>query len=85
MDWPANSPLRVSINSFGFGGTNTHTMIKTLSEYATSGSYINDHVSQQYQIDNTSNIDNHRVFCVSAESQNSLASERDALLHHIQT
>ncbi|KAJ5692438.1 hypothetical protein N7462_001861 [Penicillium macrosclerotiorum] len=33
IHWPSHLPRRVSVNSFGFGGSNTHAMIESASEY----------------------------------------------------
>ncbi|KAG8408831.1 Type I Iterative PKS [Metarhizium acridum] len=45
MDWPMPGLRRVSINCFGFGGTNAHVILDEASEYLQSRDLVGNHSS----------------------------------------
>lgn len=47
LPWPSDGPRRVSVNSFGFGGTNAHAVIDDAYHYLESNRLAGNHCTVQ--------------------------------------
>ncbi|KAF6822272.1 polyketide synthase [Colletotrichum plurivorum] len=46
IDWPSNGLRRISVNSFGFGGTNTHVILDDAYHYMRERGFAGNHCTQ---------------------------------------
>lgn len=78
--WPAGTIRRVSINSFGAGGTNAHAVIEGAEDYLSRRT--------KYLLNGTSKLTEgllkrKRVFVLRADDQEGIARQKQALLSHL--
>ncbi|KAK9774990.1 hypothetical protein SCAR479_08264 [Seiridium cardinale] len=73
IEWPKNKPVRASVNSFGYGGTNVHVIMEGAPASATGKESIQNGVS-----DPTS-----RIFVLSAKDEAALQNMTRNLAGHI--
>ncbi|KHN94261.1 polyketide synthase [Metarhizium album ARSEF 1941] len=81
MDWPNPGLRRVSVNCFGFGGTNAHAILDEAPEYLLSRGLVGNHSSvdvtssssDQLRLDkdatDTPENDEYQLFCYSAHER----------------
>ena len=89
--WPSSSLRRMSVNAFGYGGTNAHAIVDDAASFLASYGYEapqpNVKSWQKAILSRVeSNNQSHRLlFLLSAHDQDALLRQRKALASHLQT
>ncbi|KAL3458861.1 hypothetical protein BJX64DRAFT_301686 [Aspergillus heterothallicus] len=80
--WPSDGVRRMSVNSFGAGGTNAHAVLDGAEHY------LRERSSQLARVSNSKTgltKDSPRLFMISSHDQDGLSRQRESLAKFIQT
>lgn len=89
MPWPSEGLRRISVNSFGYGGSNAHVILDDACSYLDQNRLPGNHVTKSFQLNGTSDaLDKPsssfcRVFPISAHDKDGLGRVKLALAEYL--